>query len=197
MPKLIEPQAPSAQQEAIPQDETATPEEQALYDKVVISAMHIIHGRSSRDSILDMLKTGEPAKAIGATAARVIELVQKGAGSAGQDIPEDVLINAGGEIIEQLTDLAVGAGAVEAQSDAQIQSIHEQAVVYGIQAYSSNKHAGDAMAAEGEMPAPQASGDMASPQEMGAPPVTPTRGMAPSAMADSKPLPNQHKRGLL
>lgn len=90
-----------------------SPEEQRIYDEFVNNAYSVIYDDKSLPQIIESLKgDGNPVDGLANTAVAVIVRVQD-AVEAGQEIPSDVVFNAGIEILEDLADLASKAGVHE------------------------------------------------------------------------------------
>lgn len=87
----------------------ATPEEQAMLEQAVILAMQAIHGEGqSGDNIAQMvLNAQDVTEGIGQAAATVLIAVQKQT-----QVPDDMKIALAQEIIAELAELAVTAGAL-------------------------------------------------------------------------------------
>ena len=102
--------------------EPASPEEQALYDKFVSMAMLHIYNDKVLPKIVDSLNDGdEPRRAIGQAAANVGYAVYTKAREAGQQIPGDIILNGGQEIVEALVEIwekANGKDLPEGEADA-------------------------------------------------------------------------------
>lgn len=96
--------------------EAATPEEQALYEKVVGKAMELVYSKMF-DQVIQMLRGGDPVEALAETASMVIFRVVELAAKAGQPIPTDIGLQAGQEIFEDLASLADKSGGHPFEQD--------------------------------------------------------------------------------
>lgn len=89
-----------------------TPEEQRMYDAVMMQARGILFGKADDDQgfriVLDKLRKGKQAigETIGHTAAMVLMSVKKGVEKQGREVPGDILFHAGEEIIDDLLEIA-------------------------------------------------------------------------------------------
>jgi len=133
------------EEQATPEDsfntdegEPATEEEQTNYDLLVIRARKMMFG-DSREKILTMLGASEkPSKGIG-------KVLRQSAKENGRDITDEVAVNAGSEIGEDLSDLAKSAGVFKYDSEEDEISELQDAMLYGVKAY------GDGMIQSGEI----------------------------------------------
>jgi hypothetical protein len=94
----------------------ATEEEQLQYDMIVSRAIKMIHGKG-QDNILKTLGSSEtPSQGIGQVTAQLITALSQSAKEGGMKISDDVLQNAGMEIIEELSELAENKGVYQYDS---------------------------------------------------------------------------------
>jgi len=91
-----------------------TPEEQKMYDTVVVKAMQLLYDPQRLPVILDKLKanTDNISGEIGHSAAMTMMTIYRTVQNSDQEIPEDVLYAAGQEIVSQIVDIAEAAGLV-------------------------------------------------------------------------------------
>ncbi len=105
---------PAPEQGGGEEQPNVTPEEQAQYDQFVDNALSAIYDEKSLPQIIENLKgDGNPVDGLANTAVGVVVRVQDSAEQAGQEIPPDVVFNAGSEILEDLANLAGKAGIHE------------------------------------------------------------------------------------
>lgn len=143
------------------QDGNVSPQEQEQYDKVVTSAMKMIHGMEMRDQVIQMLQSGgDPGKVIGELAAQMLLQIKSTAAGAGEMLSPDVVFNAGAEIIEELTDLALNMRLIQ---EGDVDRVHEVALKAGIDFYKSN--GGGDQAAPQQSPQPASQGAAPSPSQ--------------------------------
>ena len=89
-------------------------DEQAQYDEFVDNAFSAIFDDQSMPQILQSLEGGgKPIDGLAQTTVNVVTRVEDSAEQAGKEISEDVVFNAGIEILENLADLAEKAGIHE------------------------------------------------------------------------------------
>ena len=126
------------QQEGSEEDSpNVSPDEQAAYDTVVKAALSMIYVEDgSFSAIVEKIK-GEADKnglayGIGHTAAMILRSITEGAKQQGREVPEDVLLPAGQEVVAELVEVAVKAGLA---SEADQEKLFSEAVMNGVQEY--------------------------------------------------------------
>ncbi len=108
------PGAPAPQQGGGEEQPNVSPEEQRIYDAFVNNAFSAIYDEKSLPSIIESLKgDGNPVEGLANTAVGVVVRVQDSAEQAGQALPDEVVFQAGAEILEDLVELAEKAGVHE------------------------------------------------------------------------------------
>ena len=119
------------------EESNVTPEEQHQYDTVVCKAMEILYDDNRIQMVLEKLKGGAQniSKEIGHTAAMVLTSLEQTVAQDDQEISEEILFNAGGEIVSQLVDIAVAAGIVSKEQE---QDVAEAAFYEGLRLYGQN-----------------------------------------------------------
>jgi hypothetical protein len=124
---------PAAGEPTSEEGSNVSPEEQQIYDTVVIAANSIIYGDESAKVVLQKLEAeqGSP-KIIGHTAAMIALSIQGGAEKQGKQIPPDVLFAAGQEIVANLVELCIAKGLVK---EADEQEVFKQSVFEGLKAF--------------------------------------------------------------
>lgn len=116
-------------------EEPATEEEQATYELVVARAMKFTYGEG-KDQTLKLLSSGEsPADGIGRAAAMIVRAIKQSADQAGKPIADDILFNAGIEIVEDLAEFGVKAKVFQYRDDAEEQEQTELALFYAMKYY--------------------------------------------------------------
>lgn len=106
-----QPQAPQGQQPQPAQQGGGT-------ERVVLAAMKILYEKQPSDSIVKMLRSGDPAQALAQTALFVMKvLYDESKGS----IPAEVIVPAAGSVVQLLAELA-RAAKIEL-SDEQVQQV--------------------------------------------------------------------------
>lgn len=127
------------------ESEQATPQEQEDYDLLSVRGRKIIFGEG-RESILEMLGSSEtPAKGIGEVAAMIMKSLVSSAEQSGREISPDAAIEAGGDIVLDLNDLAKANGVFQYDSEEDETSELADAVLWGVKFY------GDGMIQSGEL----------------------------------------------
>jgi len=104
---------PQAGQDDLPTN--ATPEEQAIYEKVVLSAQKILYDKEANKWVMKMLSTGvKPSEAVSSVVALLIKEIDDRNNGA---IPETVILPAAMEIMDFVAELAETAGLFELTAD--------------------------------------------------------------------------------
>lgn len=124
-----------------------SPEEQAMYDTIVINAKQLIWGPESSDAVLGKIQakmsSEAPATAIGAVGAEIGAQMAQAAEGAGVQLLDEVMFHAGNEVVGDLVQLAKHAGLVQAQGKEEEQlveaSFFEATRIYGEQLLKSGK----------------------------------------------------------
>lgn len=100
------------------QPQQASPEEQALYDKIVGQAMNLVYDKKFMPQVLKMLEgEGDPVEGLARAAALVIARIATSGEKAGIKMKGDVLHHAGTEILEDLAELSKEAGIKDYSQD--------------------------------------------------------------------------------
>tara|TARA_R110000868_G_scaffold34552_10_gene124791 strand:+ start:4655 stop:5302 length:648 start_codon:yes stop_codon:yes gene_type:complete len=142
-PQAAAPAGPTAQQPGItdPDEQAAnvTPEEQAAYDKFVGNAMEIMYPQGQQAQVAQTIvaqlsgeQSDEAAKMfaeaqpplgntpidnLAATTTMIVVTLEDSAAQSGADIPDEVVMHAGQEILEQLADIAEAANIHDFQEE--------------------------------------------------------------------------------
>ncbi|WP_147307874.1 hypothetical protein [Fulvimarina endophytica] len=100
------------------EEQPASPEEQALYEKFVSKAFLMVYDKKFIPKVLEMLAGGDdPLEGLAVTASMVIARVMKAAKDAGQKLPGDVAFAGAKEIFEDLAELSRRAGIKDYSQD--------------------------------------------------------------------------------
>jgi hypothetical protein len=174
---------------AEPQGEPASPEEQAIYNRVVGMAMLAVYDDKMVKKLAEMLTSApDPVPAIGEIAANIAMRIYTFAKEEGTDIPGDVMLHAGKEIVEVIGELSEAAGAAVDEQQLEMAYFHaldkfrvmaQQQGAYGEDAAQEDMEALRAMqgngmldemmqrvaAMQGGAPAPQKPGAMPADEE--------------------------------
>ena len=106
--------APAPTQGGGEEQSNVSPEEQKIYEQFVNNAFSVIYDEKSLPQIIESLKgDGNPVEGLANTAVGVVVRVQDSAEQAGQALPQEVVFNAGVEILEDLAGLSEKAGVHE------------------------------------------------------------------------------------
>lgn len=100
-------------------EESASPQEQAMYDSIAVPARAMIYGEQS-EAIVKKLESGDPAEAIGHTAAMVLRSVTGGIEQKGRKVPPDVMIASLDDVISDLVDLASAGKIIDRKQESEI-----------------------------------------------------------------------------
>lgn len=94
------------------------PEEQAAYDKFVDNGFKLIYDDKTMPNILNLLQSSQDKILNLASAAlNVVMHLKESAKNAGREIPPDILMHGGVEILEDLAELSDKAGIYEYSQD--------------------------------------------------------------------------------
>jgi len=123
----------------------ATEQEQMQYDMLTIRARKMMFGKA-KDNILEMLGSSEsPAKAIGQAGAMLMKSLLQASKQKGMHIANDVAIEAGTEIADDLNELGKSAGVFKYDDQESENAEMEDAMLWGV------KYFGEGMVADGEI----------------------------------------------
>ena len=123
----------------------ATEEEQMQHDLLATRARKMIFGPAKED-ILTMLGASEaPSKAMGEAGAMIMKSLWTAAKEGGMEIPSDVVIEAGTEVVDDLNELGKSAGVFKYDDKKSEDSELEQAMLWGVKYY------GDGLVTGGEI----------------------------------------------
>lgn len=116
-----------------------TPEEQAAYDKVVVGAQAMIWSDETMPAILgklrDFARQKGPAFAIGHTAAMILASQRANAEEAGEKLDDELLLEAGTEVVAELLEIAVAAKLVK---PADQERVFNEAVLEGVRVFGED-----------------------------------------------------------
>ena len=116
------PSQPPSQMQGQPQQigsaVDASPEEQALLDHFVGKGIQLIYSGQAMPGIVETLKgDGDPVAGLATATVQVVTRVGQAAEKAGQQVPGDVLFEAGRQILQNLADLSAEAGIKDYSKD--------------------------------------------------------------------------------
>lgn len=117
----------------------ATEDEQQDYELLAVRARKLIFG-DSKDKILTMLGTSEtPAKGMGKAAAMIIKSLMDSAKQGGRELSQEAALEAGTDIIEDLSDLAKSNKVFEYDGDSDEQTQLEDAMLWGVKFFGDGQ----------------------------------------------------------
>lgn len=116
------------------ESQEASPEEQRLYEMIYVEAMQSFLDRHGLQAFLEKMDAeGNPAKAIGHTVAMRLVSIYKALKEQQQmDVPKDLLLQVGQELVTELMDIAVAAGKI---GESDYETIYKRAVMFGVQEF--------------------------------------------------------------
>jgi hypothetical protein len=86
-------------------------DEQAAYDQFVGNALMLIYDEKSMPSVVKMLEgNGNPKEGLAGAAVSIVQRLHESATNAGREIPGDVMLHGGLQIVEELAELQADAG---------------------------------------------------------------------------------------
>lgn len=150
-----------------------TPEEQKMYDAVMLAARTNIYGDAKDDTrfkmVVQRLMQGRQdlASNVGGIAAVTMLNIAGSAQKQGKQVPGDVLLHAGDELVDDLLEIAEKAGL---SKPAQHDELKKQAMFDGIKLFAQDQQKQKQGAAGGQpppgagAPAPQGAPPPAQPQ---------------------------------
>lgn len=96
-----------------PNQQQATPEEQAMFDMVVYPAMQFIYQDKS-DVVRSRLSNGDdPAQAVGSISSVILDGIDKSARKSGQEIPENIMLHAAKDVVGQVVSFGETEGLID------------------------------------------------------------------------------------
>lgn len=99
-------------------EQSASPEEQAQYERFVANGIMVIYGEETMPGLVEQMKQiPDPKQALATVAYAVFTRVLSAAEDSGEKPAGDVLINAGQEIFEHCANLATKAGIHDFEKD--------------------------------------------------------------------------------
>lgn len=91
----------------------ATPEQQAMYEDFVINGMELLHGKGTRKQIVEQMKAEGGVNGVARTLVMVINNLEEGIERQGVDFPQDLVIQAGKELMGQALQIAESADVID------------------------------------------------------------------------------------
>lgn len=98
-----------------------SPQEQAMYDTVVLNARGIIFGDKNETVVKKLEEAGENvAESVGHTAAMILRSIAGGIEKKGRQVPKEVLVSAMDDVISDLIDVATAAKITTAKEEGKV-----------------------------------------------------------------------------
>jgi hypothetical protein len=115
-----------------------SPEEQDMYDTVMVAALAQIYSDQTFPTVVEKLKSQkeEIGAGIGHTAAMILMSIKGAAEQQGKQIPDDVLFGAGQEVVAELIQVAIDAKLMD---EAQTDDILQQAMLEGMKVFGQSE----------------------------------------------------------
>lgn len=110
---------PGMEQEVAGGEQPASPEEENDLQQMVTKIDTFIHGRKSRDAVIDQLNQRDmsiPA-AVGRVAAQIVGAIAQQASATGKELGDDVLQWGGAHAVEELMEVGATAKFFEVEKD--------------------------------------------------------------------------------
>lgn len=161
-----------------------SPQDQALYDRVMVIARQNIYGDPGDDArykiVLQRLAGGkaELAATIGRITGTILANIQGALQKGGKSVPNYILLHAGLEIIADLAEISVAAKLAD---QAQVQAITKEAALTAVQTFKAAQASIGAQSGQNGQPAPEAPPTQAAPPA--ASPQPPAPGIVNAARA--------------
>lgn len=119
-------------------DQPASDEEQAMYNLVVSRAIKFMYGQGKNQVLKVMGAAETPAKGVAQAAVMIIRRMVDSAQQQNQQISEDVLYNAGVEIVENLMNLGVHFGVFQFKDDKEAAQQQDEALGWALNYYGND-----------------------------------------------------------
>lgn len=91
----------------------ADAEQQARYEDYVVNGMQLMHSKNTRKQIVELMKAEGGANGVARALSMVINNLNQQAESSGFELEEELQMQAGRELCEQLLEVAQAAGVVD------------------------------------------------------------------------------------
>tara|TARA_Y100000310_G_scaffold315824_1_gene366857 strand:- start:3318 stop:4037 length:720 start_codon:yes stop_codon:yes gene_type:complete len=122
-------------------DETpnVSPQEQQQYDQFVGNGMKLIFAEGARDQIAERIRQSDPIEGLAAATVMVVKRLSESAEAKGTQIPNDVLLHGGLEIMGNIAELAEAANVHKYSEDDIEQAMYQALDQYGTQELESGR----------------------------------------------------------
>ena len=87
------------------------------HEKYVVKGMELIHSEATRDSIIELLKSGDPVGALVKTLVMILHKVDEAARTAGIEVEDSAKLLGAGELLGQLYEIGKAAGIMKLEPD--------------------------------------------------------------------------------
>lgn len=119
----------------------ASEEEQQAYDMVVSRGIKIIYGQG-KDDILKLMGASEsPGQGMGRVVANIVSVIYNQAKENGKEVPDDVLMHAGFELIQELSEYGTTKGVFEYENDKEEEQEIQDAVMWATKYFGESQQA--------------------------------------------------------
>lgn len=130
---------PPGMEDQIGADEVpASPEEEAVLEQAATKIRRMIHGRKSRDYVVDMLndRNVPVPQAVGRVAAQMVETIKEQAAAGKVELDDELLMNVGVIAAKELLDVGIAGGFYPLEEDTpEYDEALQQAVLEGVKAH--------------------------------------------------------------
>jgi hypothetical protein len=120
------------------QEVPATPEEEQQLEQAKTKMLKMVHGRQSRDHVIDMLNDRDvPAQAaIGRVAAQIVGTIEEQAKAGGTQLDTEFLMNLGVLTVKELLDTGIAGGFYKIKEGSpEYDQVMKMAVLEGVKAH--------------------------------------------------------------
>ena len=126
----------------------ATEEEQMQHDLLATRARKMVFG-PAKDNVLKMLGSSEsPSKAMGQAGAMIMKSLWTAAKNGGMEIPSDVVLEAGTEVVDDLNELGKASGVFQYDDQESEDEELQQALLWGVKYYGDGMVTGNEISPE-------------------------------------------------
>lgn len=118
-------------------EQPATPEQEQQLNQAVTKMRQMVHGRQSRDHVIDQLNDRNVPiqEAAGRTAANIVGTIQDQAEASGVKLDGDLLVQLGMHTVDELLDVGIAGGFYKLKEGSpELQRVAEMAMLEGAKA---------------------------------------------------------------
>lgn len=116
----------------------ASPEEETQYQQAETKMMRMIHGRETRDRVIDILNDRDVPvqQAVGRAASQIIGAIHDQARAAKVELSNDLLMNLGLETVKELLDVGIAGGFFPInEGTPEYENVLKMAMLEGVKAH--------------------------------------------------------------